>query len=118
MTPPMIDFASLPKEFSLRLVLIRHGEPEQKVKGRCYGSLDVNLAESGRKQIQAKLASISNLIAQVLYVSPLKRARESAAVISESGLIFISNYSVVQSFGFPSTRTTLIQMCDRKRLKS
>jgi alpha-ribazole phosphatase len=82
MMPLFFDFASLPTEFSLRLVLIRHGEPEQEAKGRCYGSLDVGLSESGRKQIQAKFASIRNLRAQALYASPLQRATESAAIIA------------------------------------
>lgn len=82
MTPSLFDFASLPAEFSLRLVLIRHGEPVQEVKGRCYGSLDVGLSDLGRKQIQDKLASIRNLRAEAFYASPLRRAVESATIIA------------------------------------
>jgi alpha-ribazole phosphatase/probable phosphoglycerate mutase len=84
MTLPIADFASLPTEFSLRLVLIRHGEPEQAAKGRCYGRLDVCLSEAGRKQIEKKIAAIRSLTAEALYTSPLKRARESAAIIAAS----------------------------------
>jgi alpha-ribazole phosphatase len=84
MMPAMLDLAALPREFALRLILIRHGEPEQEAKGRCYGSLDVGLSESGREQIQSKLASIRNLRAEALYASPLKRAMESAAIVAAS----------------------------------
>jgi alpha-ribazole phosphatase len=71
------------RDFSLRLVLLRHGEPEQEAKGRCYGSLDVGLSETGRKQIEEKLASIRNLRVDALYTSPLKRASESAAIVRD-----------------------------------
>lgn len=81
MSSSSFDFASLPQEFSLRLVLVRHGEPEQEAKGKCYGSLDVGLSEAGRAHIQAKMGSLRNLKADALYASPLKRAMESAAVV-------------------------------------
>ncbi len=84
MMPVMLDLATVPREFALRLILIRHGEPEQEAKGRCYGSLDVGLSESGREQIQSKLPSIRNLRAEALYASPLKRAMESAAIVAAS----------------------------------
>jgi alpha-ribazole phosphatase len=71
----------LPADFCLRLILLRHGEPEQAAKGRCYGSLDLGLSQNGRKQIEEKLASIANLRADSLYTSPSKRAIESAAII-------------------------------------
>jgi len=76
----MLDWDSLPNGYSLRLILIRHGEPEQEARGKCYGRLDVSLSETGRTQIQAKLASFRDLRAGALYTSPLKRALESAAI--------------------------------------
>jgi broad specificity phosphatase PhoE len=76
----MLDWDSLPNGYSLRLVLIRHGEPEPEAKGKCYGILDVGLSHTGRAQIQAKLASVRNLRAVALYASPLKRAVESASI--------------------------------------
>jgi alpha-ribazole phosphatase len=69
--------------FLLRLILLRHGEPEQAAKGRCYGRLNVGLSDEGRKQIEAKLAAIRNLRADALYTSPLKRAVESARIVSD-----------------------------------
>ena len=76
----MLDFGSLPNEYSLRLVLIRHGEPEQEIQGKCYGSLDIGLSEKGRSRVHAKLSSVQNFSAAALYASPLKRAIETAAI--------------------------------------
>lgn len=76
------DLSRLPADFSMRLILIRHGEPEPGVKGRCYGSLDVSLSEAGRMQIQAKFASISLPRGDAVYASPLKRAMETATMVA------------------------------------
>lgn len=80
----MLDCGSFPKGYSLRLVLIRHGEPECEAEGRCYGRLDIGLSDAGRKQIQDKLKLIRNFKAVALYASPLKRAMESAAIAGVS----------------------------------
>ncbi len=72
--------SELPAGYSLRLILVRHGEPDQSAKGRCYGSLDVGLSERGRAQIETKLNLVRSLGAEALYASPLRRASESAAI--------------------------------------
>lgn len=77
----MLDFGSLPEGYSLRLVLVRHGEPAQEAKSRCYGRLDIGLSDIGRTQIQAKSCLIRNFPAVALYASPLKRAMDSAAIV-------------------------------------
>ena len=80
----MFDCGSLPNGYSLRLMLIRHGEPEQRAKGTCYGRLDIGLSDMGRTQIRAKMGLIGNLSAVALYTSPLKRAAETAAIAGAS----------------------------------
>jgi len=76
----MVDFDLLPGGYSARLILIRHGEPEERTRGKCYGSLDIGLSTKGRAQLEAKLSSVSNLTATALYTSPLRRALESAEI--------------------------------------
>lgn len=76
----MLDCDLLPKGYSLRLILIRHGEPDPEARGRCHGRLDIGLSKAGREQIRAKFSLIRNVRAAALYSSPLKRAAESAAV--------------------------------------
>ena len=73
-----------PPGVGLRLVLIRHGEPEASAKGRCYGKLDVGLSETGRRQMvrvsEALRASATTV--DTVYTSPRRRARESAEILS------------------------------------
>ena len=65
-----------------RFWLIRHGEPTEEVRQRCYGSLDVGLSETGR----AKMAQVAeDLRAEpiaAIYSSPLSRALESARILA------------------------------------
>ena len=61
-----------------RLILMRHGEPEEHIQGRCYGDLDVNLSECGERQILEKLDLLRSLVPKIIYTSPAKRASASA----------------------------------------
>jgi alpha-ribazole phosphatase len=62
--------------------VIRHAEPDESVKGRCYGSLDTSLSPAGLQQA-ARLAQ--RLIAEpftAVYSSPRRRAMETAEAIA------------------------------------
>ena len=79
--------------------LIRHGETELQAQGRYQGSVDVPLSGEGRRKLSAGRGSLpakrENLSAgreflstggiyrdpAVVYVSPLKRARETASIL-------------------------------------
>src|SRR5580658_4388292 len=65
-----------------RFWLIRHGEPAEEARHRCYGSFDVGLSEKGRAQMAEiarylKLESVS-----AIYTSPRSRALDSARIIA------------------------------------
>lgn len=64
---------------SLRLVLVRHGEVTEDVRGRCYGHLEVGLSKLGRSQIQSRIGLLRHLVPAALYTSSSRRALESAA---------------------------------------
>jgi alpha-ribazole phosphatase len=65
-----------------RVWLIRHGEPAEELRNRCYGSLDAGLSQRGRAQM-AEIAQYLKLetIAAV-YTSPSSRALDSARIIA------------------------------------
>src|SRR5215475_9398197 len=65
----------------LRLVFLRHGQPEENTGGRCYGRLDVGLSEAGREQMRSRIAFLRCLEPQALYTSTSRRAIESAEEI-------------------------------------
>lgn len=60
----------------MRLVLIRHAQPE--MHGRIYGRLDPALSATGRAQARALVAGLRGVQLEAVYASPLRRALETA----------------------------------------
>ncbi len=62
----------------MKITFLRHGESELNMKGVYYGQLDPSLTDKGRKQIVEVREKLGKF--KKIYVSPLKRARESASI--------------------------------------
>ena len=67
-----------PEAGTTRLILVRHGEPDDGVRGRCYGRLDPGLSPDGRAQMQRTWRLLDGLPTTAVYSSPSRRAIESA----------------------------------------
>jgi alpha-ribazole phosphatase len=65
-----------------RLVLIRHAQPAEEVRGRCYGSLDVSLSAKGQQLAQQLGQAFSTSQLAAIYTSPRLRAVETAAALA------------------------------------
>ncbi len=65
-----------------RLILLRHGEPDEIVHGRCYGRLDPGLSPRGREQMRHAWLFLDNQSPSAIYSSPSRRALESTALRS------------------------------------
>ena len=61
-----------------RLILVRHAEPVEDARGRCYGSLDVGLSQAGRRDAER----IASLDCDAVYSSPRIRAIDTAKAIA------------------------------------
>ncbi len=72
--------STLPPGVTVRLMLVRHGEPEDAARGRCYGKLDIGLSERGREQVRRTTRWLENTPVAAIYTSPRRRARESAEI--------------------------------------
>ena len=72
----------LPPGVTTRLVLVRHGEPDESVHGRCYGRLDVGLSRRGREQMERVRCLLRDAPVSLIYTSPRRRALESAHVLA------------------------------------
>lgn len=73
---------SLPPGVRLRVALMRHGQPEATAVGRCYGKLDVGLADSGRAHVEACAQALRDgSPPSHIYASPRIRAVETAEVL-------------------------------------
>jgi alpha-ribazole phosphatase len=65
-----------------RLILLRHGEPDETVHGRCYGRLDPGLSHRGREQMRQAWLLLDSQSPTAIYSSPGRRAVESTALRS------------------------------------
>ena len=61
-----------------RLILVRHAEPVEDMRGRCYGSLDVGLSATGIRDAER----LAGLECDAVYSSPRIRALDTARAIA------------------------------------
>ena len=66
----------------MRIFLIRHGESESDVEERYGGSYDDNLSQKGEDQARILAANLKDKDIRKVYHSPLKRASQTADIIS------------------------------------
>jgi broad specificity phosphatase PhoE len=67
----------------MRAVLVRHGETEQNAHGIFQGYSPVPLSARGRQQAALVAERLLSLRPQILYSSDLRRAQETADIISQ-----------------------------------
>lgn len=65
----------------MRLLLIRHAQPEEDARGRCYGRLDVGLSPAGLASAERLAVSLRDVEFDGVYVSPRRRAVQTAAAL-------------------------------------
>lgn len=65
-----------------RVVLARHTSVEEACRGRCYGSSDVALSESGRRDARELATRLADWPITHLFHSGLARSRECAELIA------------------------------------
>ncbi|MDZ4277935.1 MAG: histidine phosphatase family protein [Dehalococcoidia bacterium] len=66
----------------MRLLLIRHGESSANAETRLQGHVDYELSERGRRESDLLAFRLASAQIDVLYSSPLSRARKTAEVIA------------------------------------
>ena len=64
----------------MKIYLIRHGETALKASGAYQGWIDEPLSEEGRKALTPPLNPFPEIPGGWVYVSPLRRARETASL--------------------------------------
>ena len=65
------------------IYFIRHGETEYNREGRVQGHLDIPLNEKGIKQAEEARDEFKDNSIDLIYCSPLERARRTAEIINE-----------------------------------
>lgn len=64
------------------ILVIRHGETDWNAEGRLQGTLDTPLNRRGLQQAEEAARGLRTLGIQVIYASPMQRARKTAEIIS------------------------------------
>jgi len=67
----------------VQIVLVRHGATDWNLQGRCQGVTDRELSEVGVRQAEQIAALLSSESIQAIYSSDLRRARQTADLISQ-----------------------------------
>jgi broad specificity phosphatase PhoE len=70
-----------------RLVLLRHAEPEEHARGRCYGRLDVGLSPAGVAEAGRLAPALARLRPDAVYSSPRTRATETVRALTDSPIV-------------------------------
>ena len=68
----------------MRIYFIRHGETTGDVEDRYGGAYDDELSQAGHEQSETMAAILAKSGIESLYVSPLKRAQETAGYIARA----------------------------------
>lgn len=67
---------------SIQIVLVRHGATDWNLQGRCQGATDRELNAVGIRQAEEIAATLTQESIQAIYSSDLKRAQQTAQLIS------------------------------------
>ena len=67
----------------MQIVLVRHGATDWNLQGRCQGATDLELSDVGVRQAEQIAALLSGENIQAVYSSDLRRARQTAELISQ-----------------------------------
>jgi broad specificity phosphatase PhoE len=70
------------KEKETILYVVRHGETKENKRKILLGKKDVELSFKGKKEVQKIAKKISKLKIDLIFSSPLKRARQTAEIIN------------------------------------
>jgi alpha-ribazole phosphatase/probable phosphoglycerate mutase len=82
-------FGPAPSGVGLRVALVRHGEADGAVRGRCCGSLDPPLSDEGRCQMQRASRLLQRLAPMAIYASPRRRALDSARTLEMAAPLIV-----------------------------
>ena len=67
----------------MQILLVRHGATDWNLQGRCQGSIDRDLSDVGIRQAEQLATLLSQEEIHAIYSSNLRRARQTAELISQ-----------------------------------
>lgn len=86
----------------MRMYIIRHGETEWNAAGRLQGQTDISLNENGVRLARITGQALSYVNFDLIITSPLKRARQTAELVTEGKSIPIFEDARISEISFGS----------------
>lgn len=83
----------------MKLYILRHGETDYNNQGRFQGQNDISLNERGKKQAEETKIKLKDIKFDKVFVSPLKRAIETAKIVVPDYNLEVDNRIIERSFG-------------------
>ena len=84
----------------MKIYMIRHGETDWNKARRLQGQVDIPLNEFGRKLARETAPILSRVPFDVVYTSPLKRAKETAEIVIGGRDVQIIEEPRIMEMGF------------------
>jgi len=86
----------------MKMLYIRHGQTDWNAKRLIQGRTDIPLNNIGREQAKAQAVILAEQSIDVVYCSPLQRARETAEIINQklNLPLQIDNRLIERNYGF------------------
>lgn len=83
-----------------RLLLIRHAQPDEDARGRCYGRLDIGLSARGQRRAQLLARTLDRIPLAAVYSSPSTRALATAGPLAAAHQLTLSVEDALREIDF------------------
>ena len=97
----------------MKLYVLRHGQTDYNKEGRFQGQNNIELNEEGIKQVKETAKILRNINFDKVYVSPLKRAIDTAKIVVPDKELEIDNRIIERSFGKLEGKEAIIDYEER-----
>lgn len=83
----------------MNIYILRHGKTDYNVQGRFQGQIDIELNKTGIEQAYKTKRLLCNINFDLIISSPLKRAIQTANIVTDNKNLKIDNRIIERSFG-------------------
>jgi alpha-ribazole phosphatase len=80
--------------------LLRHGEPVADARGRCYGSLDVELSDEGVREAARAIPVLRECGLTAIYSSPRRRCLDAARILAAEQNVPLETLEALREIDF------------------